>query len=109
MNCGGCHIKRPSFLFFNELKNFRDCYFCVKEGGGFSKLNFRSKLKTFFVWPKKKNKKLRNDPIFNKNFSGLITNFSLLSHITYATARKETSFTILFRLWLQFFRFFQRD
>ena len=108
MNCG-CHIKRPSFLFFNELKNFRDCYFSVKEGGGFSKLYFRSKLKTFFVWPKKNNKKLKNDPIFNKNFSGRITNISLLSHITCVTAKKGTSFTILFWLWLQFFRFFQSD
>ena len=33
-------------------------------------------------------------------YLGRITNFSLLSHITYVTARKETSFTILFRLWL---------
>ena len=65
-------------------------------------------LKPFLSGPKK-NKKLRNDPIFNKNFLGRITNFSLLSHITCVTAKKGTSFTILFRLWLQFFRFFQSD
>ena len=81
----------------------------LRKGVVFLNLILDQNLKPFLSGPKKNNKKLRNDPIFNKKFSGRITNISLLSHITYATARKETSFTILFWLWLQFFGFFQSD